>query len=73
MKRFSVNYAVDQMLYTRDKVELESAYKASCEFCCATCNRDCRGCRVKSTYEGLRDGFEIAEMRAARRDVVPAK
>ena len=72
VKMFSVNYAVNQLYYTRDKVELESSYKASCELCCATCNRRCEGCRLTSVYKGLRDGFDVAEMVATRkaRDVV---
>ena len=73
MKRFSVNYACENMLYTTNKVELESCFRANCEFCARTCNRDCSTCRAKSTYEGLRMGFEIAEERAAKRDIVRAK
>lgn len=67
-----VERAVDNLLYTRDKLELSSRFDRECDYCCTHSCRSCKGCPVKSAYEGLKMGFEIAEKMARKRDIVRA-
>ena len=67
-----VERAVDNLLYTRDKLELSSRFDRECDYCCMHSCRSCKGCPVKSAYEGLKMGFEIAEKMARKRDIVRA-
>lgn len=68
-----VERAVDNLLYTRDKLELSARFDRECDYCCTHSCRSCKGCPVKSAYEGLKMGFEIAEKMASRkRDIVRA-
>lgn len=70
MSRFEEK-AIENMLYATDKVELNSAFTRECDYCCTHSCRSCKGCLVKTAFEGLYDGFEIAERRS--RDIVPAR
>lgn len=72
MSRFTEK-AIDRLLYTRNNEELEARFEGSCDYCCTHSCRSCKGCPVKSAYEGLKMGFEIAEKMATRkRDIVRA-
>ena len=66
MSKFETR-AMEHLLYTTDKVELEAAFVKECDYCCTHSCRSCKQCNVKTCYEALSVGFEIRDIRRAKR------
>lgn len=65
MSKFETR-AMENLLCTTDKIELESAFTRECDYCCTHSCRSCKGCNVLTCYEALSIGFEIREIRKAK-------